>query len=209
MDTQRGQVEAMGMRFPPAVTHETRVTTFALRIFDDTAPVHGMDEQCRHLLYCASMVHDTGKAGGKRGHASRSGAEVLADETLGFSIEDRSVISLVAGNHTRKKRPGSGPLFSLLTDDRQHVTLMLTALLQIANSLDTRHAGTVEDLHCNVLPDSVDCTILASKDPGPELAHAAETSELFTNTFGIPIRFVRNRDKEINENGPVSDQGHN
>ena len=208
-DTQRGQAEAMGMRFPPAVPHETRVTTFALRIFDDTVPVHGMDEQCRHLLYCASMVHDTGKVDGKRGHASRSGAEVLADETLGLTIEDRCVISLVAGNHTRKKRPGSGPLFSLLTEDRRRVTLMLTTLLRIANSLDSRHAGTVEALHCNVLPDSVDCIILASKDPGPELADAAENSELFRDIFGIPIRFIPNREKEIYEHGPVFDKGHN
>jgi exopolyphosphatase/guanosine-5'-triphosphate,3'-diphosphate pyrophosphatase len=162
----------------------------ALALFDDLMPLHQMSERSRFLLECAGMLHDIGWKSGKKGHGERSGALILADESIPFGVAERSIISLVARSHRGKKQPSEFDLFSILSPEDQQRTIVLSALLRIADGLDSRHQGTVESVQCSIRPESIECIITSSYNVSPEKEQAGIRADLFENTFGLPFFFV-------------------
>ncbi len=187
IEASRLAVLQLAMVYPEGVVHARRVTEMALALFDDLMPLHQMSERSRFLLECAGMLHDIGWKSGKKGHGERSGALILADESIPFGVAERSVISLVARSHRGKKQPPEFDLFSVLSPEDQQRTIVLSALLRIADGLDFRHQGAVESVQCSIRPENIECIITSSYNVSPEKEKASIKADLFENAFGLPF----------------------
>ena len=190
IEASRLSVIQLAMVYPEGLAHARRVTEMTLVLFDDLMPLHRMNERSRFLLECAGMLHDVGWKSGKKGHGERSGELILADEYIPFGVAERAIISLVARSHLGKKRPSEYDLFSVLSPEDQQRTIVLSALLRIADGLDFRHQGAVESVQCSIRPESVECIITSSYNVTPEKEKAGIKAELFENTFGLPFFIV-------------------
>ncbi len=190
IDASRRAVLQLAMVYPEGLVHSRRVTEMAQALFDDLMPVHQMSERSRFLLECAGMLHDIGWKSGKKGHGERSGALILADESIPFGVAERSIISLVAGSHRGKKWPSEHDLFSVLSPEDQQRTITLSALLRIADGLDFRHQGAVESAKCLISPERVECLITPPYNVTPEKEKAGIKADLFEKVFGLPFFIV-------------------
>ncbi len=190
IDASRLAVMQLAMVYPEGLVHSRRVTEMALGLFDDLMPLHQMSERSRFLLECAGMLHDIGWKSGKKGHGERSGALILADESIPFGVAERSIISLVAGSHRGKKRPPEHDLFSVLEPEDQQRTVILSVLLRIADGLDFRHQGAVESAKCSISPERVECLITPPYNVTPEKEKAGTKADLFEKVFGLPFFIV-------------------
>jgi CHAD domain-containing protein len=177
----------LAMVYPEGLLHSRRVTGMALAMFDDLLPLHQMNERSRFLLECAGLLHDIGWKSGKKGHAERGAALILADESIPFGVAERSVISLVTRAHQGRKSPEEHILFSLLTPDDQERTIILSALLRIADGLDFRHQGAVESVRCLISPERVECVITPAYNVTPEKEKGTIKADLFEKAFKIPF----------------------
>jgi len=183
-------VMQLAMVYPEGLLHSRRVTEIALALFDDLMSIHQMTNRSRFLLECAGLLHDIGWKSGKKEHSERSGELILADESIPFGVAERSIISLVARTHRGRKLPPDHVLFSLLSPEDQQRTLILSAILRIADGLDFRHQGAVESAQCFIGTERVECIITPSHNVIPEKAKARMKADLFENAFGIPIYIV-------------------
>ena len=183
-------VMQLAMIYPEGLVHSRRVTEMALGLFEELLPLHQMSGRSRFLLECAGLLHDIGWKSGKKGHAERSGALILSDESLPFGVAERSIISLVAQAHQGRKTPADHPLYSVLSPDDQQRTLFLSALLRIADGLDFRHQGVVESVRCSIGPDRVECIITPAYNVNTEKEKAMIKADLFESVFGIPFFII-------------------
>jgi CHAD domain-containing protein len=192
VDTKSSHLAVMhlAMVYPEGLLHSRRVTGMALAMFDDLLPLHQMNERSRSLLECAGLLHDIGWKSGKKGHAGRGGALILADESIPFGVAERSIISLVAQAHQGRKSPAEHFLFSVLSPDDQRRTIVLSALLRIADGLDFRYEGAVESVRCLISPERVECVITPAYNVTPEKEKGTIKTDLFEKAFNIPFYFL-------------------
>ena len=169
---------------PDHVAHSRTVTTLALRLFDDLAPLHGLSRRDRTLLSYAATVHDIGWIHGQAGHQKESAGMILASPGLPVPVREQGIIALIAGLHGGKMQARPDGLFTLLVPADQKRVRTLAALLRVADGLDYLHAGSVSGLHCAIRATEVLCTLTGTGDTATEKARATRKSDLFTEVFG-------------------------
>jgi len=145
-------VVRLAQRYDPDPAHSQQVRRLALKIFDGTALLHQLDDGARELLEYACILHDIGWSGGESKHKRRSYKMVKSGTLYGFSDAEREVIASVARYHGVKP-PGKKHQWNkvLSSEDKKKVRY-LSAIIRIADALDTSHKTMVEDFACSTLP---------------------------------------------------------
>ena len=144
----------------PDFLHSERVARLSLQIYDGLLAAgafktaeNGATDDLRRALYLAALLHDVGKSEGQRGHHKQSQELIQKYGTpLGWSEEEIRRASLVARFHC-----GALPLRShkalrdLLLDD-QRAIIRLSAVLRLANALDSVHDGHIRRVRLEQAP---------------------------------------------------------
>jgi len=180
----RAACEQLSASFPKEHAHHCTVTRLALMLFDSLRSLHTFTPHERLLLECAGMLHDTGEGEGSRRHTVRSFRKILSEESLLLDMADRSAIALITLACSRKARIESHPLFLLWQPSRQDMVLHLASLIRIADALDFRHTGIVQEIHCVTENNAVTCTLITTGDAAREKERAQARVELFARAFG-------------------------
>lgn len=164
--------------------HVRQVTRLALMLFDSTKPVHALGGHERLLLEVAGLLHDAGWSGGRKNHHLRGARAIIADEHLPFDLRDRVIIALCAYAHRGRCVPEDLSLFALLSPEERQAALRLSALLRLADGLDSQHRQSVKEAHCIIAAANLTCDIIAEEDVTVEKEHARTKGDLFTRAFG-------------------------
>ena len=148
----------------PDFAHSERVAKLALELYDGLvagglfdmghlASQNGSGMGLRESLYAACLLHDVGKSNGNKGHHKESLELIQKHGTpLGWRAENMRRAAIVARFHcgalpTRSRRE----LRDLLPEE-QRAVIRLTAVLRIANALDSAHDGRVRRLRIVNVP---------------------------------------------------------
>jgi len=138
----------------PDFAHSERVARLALQLYDGLTRAgllgaalsggvsNGNGE--RASLYVAALLHDVGKAAGKKGHHKESHELIKQHGTpLGWSESDMRRAGLVARFHAGAMPLSGHKALRDLLPDEQKVILRLAAVLRLANALDCKHDGLI------------------------------------------------------------------
>jgi CHAD domain-containing protein len=169
---------------PGAEAHSRLVTQLALMLFDETRALHNFGPHDRVLLECAGLLHERGLKHGQSGHAGRGASLIIADEALPLDLAERGIIGLAVLLHRGRPHLSGHPFFSLLSPGDQKKTLMLAALLRVADGLDVQHTGLVREVHCAIGTTTVVCDVTAAGDASAEKERAGKKADLFLQVFG-------------------------
>jgi CHAD domain-containing protein len=183
----RAAVEQLAMESPAVSAHCRTVTDLALMLFDSLLPLHHLGSRDRFLLESAGLLHDIGLKFGNKGHNRRGSLMVLAAEGLPFDLQERGVISLAVSAHRGGTVLADLPLYPLLSSDNQKKTLILSAILRVADGLDYRHNSIVHEVHTIISDDVITCDVISDADCPAEKARALAKSDLFIRAFGKPL----------------------
>lgn len=182
-DAVRSSLAVFLSKYPEGMAHSRTVTTLALQIFDDLAPLHRMHAHERCLLECASSLHDIGLQYGSKRHAQRTEELILSEDTLPVDIIDRGMIALISSAHRGKVRLESDGFFPLLTQEQQQTVLMLASILRIADGLDWLRAGSITGVHCTAAPQEVVIETSSIRDASEDIERALKKGDLFSQVF--------------------------
>jgi exopolyphosphatase/pppGpp-phosphohydrolase len=172
---------------PQVSDHSRTVTRLSLMLFDAIAPLHKLGRRDRFLLECAALLHDIGWTGGRAGHGRRGAARVLGDGSLPFDLCERGSVPLAISCHRGQKTPAGDPLFSLLPEDCRKRSMVLAAILRVADGLDYLHTGNVQEVHAVIGRDAVVLDILPGTGCNAEKARAQAKASLASEVFGLPL----------------------
>ena len=149
----------------PDFAHSERVARLSLELYDgitssgllapanSTAITNGSNTDSRSALYAAALLHDVGKVKGNKGHQRKSFDLIKKHGIpLGWNEVSMQQAAIVARFHcgalpTRRHR-----LLRDLLPDEQKSVIRLSAVLRLANALDSSHDGHVRRVKIENMP---------------------------------------------------------
>jgi CHAD domain-containing protein len=146
----------------PDFAHSERVAQLSLQLYDGllagrllrmTPPENGNPNKLRSSLYAAALLHDVGKSQGQKGHHKQSQELIQKHGTpLGWNEDDMRRASLVARFHVGALPARSHKSIRDLLPDEQKSVILLSAILRLANALDSAHDGHIRRLKIENAP---------------------------------------------------------
>ena len=143
----------------PDFAHSERVAKLAVELYDGlvarglfgatqlAGSRNGSGADLRASLYIAALLHDVGKAKGNKGHHKES-LELIQKHgvPLGWKPETMARAAIVARFHCGALPGRSHKALRDLLPDEQKAVVRLSAVLRLANALDSAHDGHIRRL---------------------------------------------------------------
>jgi exopolyphosphatase/guanosine-5'-triphosphate,3'-diphosphate pyrophosphatase len=126
--------------------HSRQDARLAVKLFDLTADLHHLDDECRDLLYCAGLLHDIGYVEGYWGHHKTAYRLVMQSDLPGLTEREKGIVANVARYHRGAKPKLAHEGYSSLDPDDREIVVILGAILRLADGLDRSHMDAVRDL---------------------------------------------------------------
>jgi exopolyphosphatase/guanosine-5'-triphosphate,3'-diphosphate pyrophosphatase len=187
-DVRRRSAVELGQRCAYQAAHTTQVSRLALAIFDQTKPLHGLDNREREWLEYAALLHDVGMHISYEGHHRHSHYLIKHGDLRGFEPEEIDVIALVARYHRTGAPRKSHAEFAALRGGLRKVVRVLAAILAVAEGLDRTHADVVGALEVRDETDHVLLRVHPMGDAELEVWAALRHLTPLEKALGKPVR---------------------
>ena len=168
------QVIALAEHYDYEVAHSHQDAHLALRIFDLTAGLHGLEDEYRDLLHCAAILHDIGYWHDYEDHHKHAFRMIMEADIPALAPREKLIVANVARYHRSARPKLRHRGFATLNPDDRDKVAMLAAILRFADGLDRGHDNAVEDLDCQFYGDTVVFT-------------GRKKSRFFADVFGVTV----------------------
>jgi exopolyphosphatase/guanosine-5'-triphosphate,3'-diphosphate pyrophosphatase len=172
-------------------THGEHVRHLARALFHQLRDVHGIPDDKGVLLEVAALLHDVGEVVNPRGHHKHSEYMIRWARLPGLDDTSREIIALLARTH-RKDGPRAKELIgqSALPKELRAQVRRLSALLRIADSLDTDHRSRVEQVVCTRMGDTIMLDLVVRDGPARDDARLLRKADLFADELGHAVKLT-------------------
>jgi exopolyphosphatase/guanosine-5'-triphosphate,3'-diphosphate pyrophosphatase len=176
----------MGRKYQFDEKHARLTAKLAAQIFEQTRPLHTLDESDLLLLELAALLHDIGHFINTVDHEKHGYYLLSANRLIGLTQREQSIVASLVLYH-RKESPRRDDGFKSLSQKDRSIVNKLSALLRLADSLDVSHTSSVSDV--TLLEKNSTWHIHLSGKGEMMLANwtLAKRKSLFEETFGIPL----------------------
>ena len=183
-------IKDLAVRFGVERPHAEQVQKLALDLFDQTRPLHGLDDASREVLAGASFLHDIGFHVNHSSHHKHSHYLIRHAEWVGFHDPEIQLMAVVARYHRRSLPKDKHPEFRELSPAQQVQALKLIALMRVADALD--HAGdqAVENISIRLDADETICFARSRAGKTLDLWDVQVKADAWPRAFGQPLRVV-------------------
>jgi exopolyphosphatase/guanosine-5'-triphosphate,3'-diphosphate pyrophosphatase len=189
-DVAGRSVRQLAARCDDDPVHSAHVAMLALRLFDDLAPLHGLDRSARDYLEAAALLANVGLVVSHSKHHLHSYYVIRNSELAGFTDAEIEIVALIARYH-RKSRPKlSHEGYAALDKALQRAVRILAGILRIAIGLDRSYDQRVSDVSAAIDGRAVTVRVVAEGDIDLELHAANERRDLLSNELERSIVVV-------------------
>ena len=167
----------------------------ALSLFEALSGRLGLDMHWARVLAQAALWHDLGFAvGGRRRHHKRS-MEIIEgngclSRSFGLEESDRALTALLARYHRRAWPSMKHRRFAALNKEERRALSAAASLLRIADALDYRHKGAVEEVRVGLRRHAVRMVCFGTEPCGRECRRALKKGDLFESLYGGRLEVV-------------------
>src|SRR5258706_8405155 len=148
-------LDALAAEYNVNVPHARHIAAHALTLFDATANIHRLPGTTRTLLEAAALVHNIAFAGGADKHDERGCDIIMSQQIRGFSDAERQILACIVAFHSKRVQTNREPLYTELPAEHQRDVLGLTAILRIADGLDSTQTQTTTIQDIQVQPEEI------------------------------------------------------
>jgi exopolyphosphatase/guanosine-5'-triphosphate,3'-diphosphate pyrophosphatase len=189
-EIRRASVLHVCRRYGWPEAHSRHVAQLAVSLFDQTAPLHGLDAWARDMLEHAALLHDIGAHVSAEGHDLHTAYLIEHGRLRGFDPGEVAMLACLGRYHRRGRPSTEFEPYALLRPERRLVVDMLAAVLRLAHGLDHGRSGAVNAVEVDLSGDEVVLTVVGP-DTGLELElwGAERSGKRFQQTFARPLVF--------------------
>lgn len=170
--------------------HAAHVAGMALSIFDALVLPFGMKTSEKKLLEAAAILHDSGYFISYGSHHKHSYHLIRHAELFGFTPRERELIAQIARYHRKSLPKRKHEAFQSLKEQDQVTVARLGGILRLADGLDRRRNGLVQDISCLFGGTTITIQLIATEDISVEIFGANAKKDLFEKAFGSSVIFV-------------------
>ena len=189
-DLARRSVQRLVDQCDDEPAHSQHVAKLAVRLFDETARLHGLDRSCREYLEAGALLANVGLYVSHSQHHLHSYYLIRhSDRLAGLTNDEIEIIAQVARYHRKSGPKDRHPAYAALDPQDQVVVRTLAALLRVAIGLDRGHDGHVTDVRARVLRGKLVIEALPARgaDLALDLYAANERRTLLEEVMGRPV----------------------
>ena len=173
-------------RYKSSQPHVKAVEELALLIFNRMKKIHGLKQRERLMLQIAAILHNCGKYISLTNVADCAYNIVMATEIIGLSHRERRIIANVVRFNTAEfsydevmDRDGD------ISREEYIVIAKLTAMLRVANALDSSHRQKCKDASVTLKDNELVITVNTQEDLSLEMVSLKDRAEFFEEVFNI------------------------
>lgn len=177
-------------RFNVDFNHAEHVKNIAIRLFDDLAPLHKLNSVEREVLEAASLLHDIGYYISHDAHHKHSYYIIKNCIMPGFTNDEAELIANIARYHRKSHPKKKHENYQKLTQEKQNVVQVLSAILRIAEGIDRRQLRAVKEVAASINNKSINISLIPSASEFPpdiELWGANRRKLYLEETLGMPV----------------------
>ncbi|MEJ2212124.1 MAG: HD domain-containing protein [Anaerolineae bacterium] len=176
--------------------HSRQDARLAVRLFDLTADLHDLGDECRDLLYCAGLLHDIGYVEGYQGHHKTAYKRILGADLPGLDERERRIVANVARYHrgARPKLKHKG--FAALDPDDREIVEVLGGLLRLADGLDRGHSDAVRHVEARLDGDALTLLVDCPFGCSAEVWAGEKKGRFLGEVLGLEVRVRQRLDGE-------------
>jgi exopolyphosphatase/guanosine-5'-triphosphate,3'-diphosphate pyrophosphatase len=163
--------------------HAMQVCRLSLIIFDKTKEIHTLDDRERHWLECAAILHDIGWVEGWRGHHKAALRIILNTSMLTYSNRERHIIGSIVRYHRGDSPKKKHAHFAALKPRVRKDVRKLSAILRLANSMDSSHSLAVNEMKVKASGKKLHITCKTDKSHAEEDQKIQSQRDFFTKTY--------------------------
>ncbi len=180
---------AFANRVDHDTTHGEHVRLLARALFHQLRDVHGVPDDKGVLLEVAALLHDVGEVVNPQGHHKHSEYMIRWARIPGLDDTSREMVALMARTH-RKDGLRAKQLIneSTLPKEVRSQCRKLSALLRIADALDTQHRSRVEQVVATRMGDAIVLDLVVRDGPSRDDSQLTRKADLFREETGLDIR---------------------
>jgi exopolyphosphatase/guanosine-5'-triphosphate,3'-diphosphate pyrophosphatase len=170
-------------------THGEHVRHLARALFHQLRDLHGVPDDKGVLLEVAALLHDVGEVVNPRGHHKHSEYMIRWARLPGLDDAARELVALLARTH-RKDAPRARQIIaeSTLPKELRGQARRLSALLRVADSLDTDHRSRVEQVVCTRMGETIMLDLVVRDGPARDDARLLRKADLFAEELGCAVK---------------------
>lgn len=183
---------AIGKKYQFDRDHALQVRKLSLQLFDSLESFCGLKPRERILLEVAAILHDIGAFVSSSSHNKHSAQLILSSEIIGLQKNEMKLIALMARYHRKSPPKPTHEDYNELPLQDRLVVCRLSALLRIADGLDSSHYQNVTEIRPVITEEGLEIR-LRLKEQRVEYFEAIQysvqkKSDLFESFFGVPVR---------------------
>lgn len=174
-------------RFKSSKKHINFVETVSLQLYDSTSKYNGLGARERLLLRVSAILHEIGKYVNARNHNDSALFLIKYAELIGLDKIELDTIGLVVRLYPLAN-PYSDGFYATLDSKRKVLVSKLTAILRIADALDSSHKNKSDDIQMSMEDETLTIKIDTSEDMSFEKWSFDHRSKLLEEVLGIKVK---------------------
>ncbi len=179
----------LGRRYHFDEAHGRTVAGFAVQLFDDLGPLHGLTPRDRVLLLAASLLHDIGDFVRYEGHHKHSHYIIAHSDIMGLAPEEREVVANVARYHRKSPPSIEHENFRALSREARVKVKMMASILRLADALDREHRQVVNRVSARVEGGILWLDVEGQEGRALEEWTVRAKSGMLKEALGLEVRF--------------------
>ncbi|NQW30911.1 MAG: Ppx/GppA family phosphatase [Ignavibacteria bacterium] len=183
-------IHQLSKRYEARQVHAEHVKKLALQLFDDLGSLHGMTDKEREILEAAALLHDIGFYVSAEQHHKHAEYIIRNSSVLGFTNDETDLIASVARYHRKSHPKKKHDLYGGMSAEEQQIVRLLSGLLRIAEGLDRRQHGYVQQVRAKKQNGGVTILLTApTSQPDVELWSAERRKDLLEEALACDVKF--------------------
>ncbi|HXZ14180.1 MAG TPA: HD domain-containing protein [Candidatus Sulfotelmatobacter sp.] len=190
-------VRWFGRRMDYDAQHAEQVSRLALSLFDQLRPLHEFGPDLRLVLEIAAILHDIGHFIHRKSHHRHGEYLIRNAEIPGLRGWRREMVAALVRYHNCKSEPQfEHASYAALDGPRRRQVRLLSALLRIAEKLESDHEQRVEGVDVHIAGHKAVFAVRTGDGVRLDMAGLERKSDLFEREFRLKPEFRRVQRKE-------------
>lgn len=190
-DIRRESVTELGFRCNWNRGHAEHVAGLCLQLFDELAPLHGLEHHYRELLEFGALLHNIGTFISISSHHKHSQYIILNGELRGFSPSEIDIIACVARYHRKSTPSQKHPVYGALKPRHRRAVDILSGILRVANGLERGHRRNVSRLRASLKGEVIELQLETRQEADIEIWAAGQLKPFLEEVLGREIHIGR------------------
>lgn len=192
-DLQEIGIKNLLLRYELEPLHSRQVKKLAQLIFDKTKGLlHNMNDEDRQLLTAGALLHDIGYYISAKDHHKNSYKLIMQDKIEGFSGKDLKIIANIARYHRGRLPNKKHEAYMILSEKDRKTVNKLSAIVRLADALDSTHCNVVDDLDFTFNAASGVLFVLLKLNSSSyyfEMCKAQDKKDFFEKEYCLEVQF--------------------